>query len=182
MKRLPAFSLVELLVVISIVAILAVVIVPVARNAQKKGDLARCSNNLRNLHVALSNHLQEHGSWPQVPEILTQQPELYGKWWVEQTEPYGGTLEAWHCPSLQKQLKDEDFEGPHSKPVIHYAVTHFDANPLTPHKWSTQPWLMEIADSHGIGNLLIFPDGSVQGSNDAMRRIMGDRPKLPSGK
>ncbi len=171
----PAFTLIELVVVVVLVGILAVLTVPVAQYARKKGELAVCSNNLRNLHGILGAYVQDQGHWPQPPEELNQDAAKYGVWWIKQTEPYGATPEVWTCPTLRRELSKTEFSNESERPAIHYAPTQFDDLALTPYKWETQPWLMEISDAHGGGNLILFPDGSVQGMQDAMRRIMRPR-------
>jgi prepilin-type N-terminal cleavage/methylation domain-containing protein len=65
--RNRAFTLVELLVVIAIIAILAALLLPVLNSAKKKGQRARCMNNLRQIGIAVGVYASEYNdSLPQV--------------------------------------------------------------------------------------------------------------------
>jgi len=60
-KRLnTGFTLIELLVVIAIIAILAAILFPVFVGAKAKSQQANCSNNLRQITIAL---LQYSDDW-----------------------------------------------------------------------------------------------------------------------
>ena len=66
MKRY-AFTLIELLVVIAIIAILAALLMPVLRKARESTKLIRCTNNLRQVGVAVGVYTGENDYWfPQV--------------------------------------------------------------------------------------------------------------------
>jgi len=167
----PAFTLIELIAVLAILGILAALAVPTFGRFRARSELAVCANNMRNLHAALSLHLQEQGQWPQVPEGVRVSPAAFGEWWIATLEPYGAPPEIWLCPTIRREQRSLEYEDESQRPVIHYVPTPFDALPLTPFKWATQPWLLEISDAHGSGNLIIFPDGSIETMNDAMNRL-----------
>lgn len=59
-RKSPAFTLVELLVVMGILAILAALIVPLARNGVARARSAQCLGNLRSLGGAFGQYLGEH--------------------------------------------------------------------------------------------------------------------------
>ena len=59
-KIAPAFTLLELLVVIAMVAILAGLLLPVLSRAKGKGQETACANNLRQLTLALTMYANEN--------------------------------------------------------------------------------------------------------------------------
>lgn len=68
-----AFTLVELLVVIGIIALLVSVLLPALNSAREQGNAVRCASNLRQLATALVNYAAENkGKFP--PNINTLIP------------------------------------------------------------------------------------------------------------
>jgi len=62
-KNIKAFSLVELLVVISIIALLLSVMIPVLGAARSQGHTAVCENNVRQLFIANSGYAIENNGF-----------------------------------------------------------------------------------------------------------------------
>jgi len=59
-RPLGAFTLVELLVVIAVIAILAAILLPVLGEAKEKGHTVVCLNNLKQLQLAINIYADEH--------------------------------------------------------------------------------------------------------------------------
>jgi prepilin-type N-terminal cleavage/methylation domain-containing protein/prepilin-type processing-associated H-X9-DG protein len=62
--RLSGFSLVELLVVITIIGILISILLPAVQAAREAARRAACSNNLKQIGIGLQNYHLSHGCFP----------------------------------------------------------------------------------------------------------------------
>ena len=58
------FTLVELLVVVTIIGILIALLMPAVQAARESGRRARCANNLKQIGLAFLQHLEKHGRYP----------------------------------------------------------------------------------------------------------------------
>ena len=93
--------------------------------------------------------------WPQGPGA---NDPAWTAFWISTLAPYGITERTWQCPTIRGHMKASD----QNEIGIHYVPTMFDPTPNIANRWTTQPWLVEIADAHGNGPLICFPDGSVK--------------------
>lgn len=89
MKRRAAFTLVELMVVIAVIAILAAILFPVFAQAREAARSNTCASNLRQLGIALQLYGRDHdGRYPPQNSGL---PTL--------VLPYVNDLTIFRCPS-----------------------------------------------------------------------------------
>jgi prepilin-type N-terminal cleavage/methylation domain-containing protein/prepilin-type processing-associated H-X9-DG protein len=98
-----AFTLIELLVVIAIVAILAAMLLPTLARAKEQGRTARCISNTRQMGLALTLYVDEHGSYPPL-KFPSAQPAVLNAWYDTLT-PYlnkwTNGVSVFKCPSFK---------------------------------------------------------------------------------
>src|SRR5580765_3368708 len=88
MRPRRAFTLVELLVVIGIIAVLIAILLPVLSSARKSAQSAQCASNLRQILLASTAYIQEnHGYWP--PAHLDFLTKNKNRWHGDRTTATG---------------------------------------------------------------------------------------------
>jgi len=164
MSRLSsAFALLEIIAVLAVVMVLVTLAVPQYGKFVAKAQEAACIGNMRALHVALGAYLNDHGDvWPQEP--ADQDGKVWSKFWLDTLSPYGPTANTWKCPTVSGFLKQ--YPAGSNAPELHYVPSRFPQTPGIARRWTTQPWLIEIADAHGKGPLICFPDGRVKSASE----------------
>jgi len=102
-RQARGFTLVELLVVISIIGILVGLLMPAVQNAREAGRGAACLNNLRQLGIALTAYHSVHDSLP------------FGAWvrWEGTVSvERGGNMVHLLLPHLEQQALYDEFDFP----------------------------------------------------------------------
>ena len=162
-----AFTLLEMMIVLTIVAILATLLLPVYGRLRERAQKAQCMANLRSLYVATDLYIQRNGSWPQIFLKNYTTDEDYANAWITALQPFGITRQTWICPTIQELLHNPAYNDA-ANARLDYISTGFDDKPTSPHQWPRQPWFIEAANVHGNGNLIIFTDGSTAETNNVL--------------
>lgn len=110
--RQPGFTLIEVLVVVSIIALLIAILLPSLSKAREQSRRVVCQNNLRQLQHAIVFYLSDHkGIFPphrtKVREGTKGRDDL-GEWaWFQQLERYTKSPEIPHCPTLANHMQED---------------------------------------------------------------------------
>jgi prepilin-type N-terminal cleavage/methylation domain-containing protein len=159
----PAFTLLELLTVMVIIAILAVLTFPILDAIRSRVEKSRCMGNLRTLYFGANAYVQQYGQWPQIPTTqYNSNRKAFEKAWVDALQAFQVPHAAWICPTVQRTTgNNADYDSEKTYRVDYIAMP-FDSKPLTPYRWPQMPWFVEKGDVHGHGQLIIFTDGSTR--------------------
>lgn len=187
-----AFSLIELLVVIAIVAILLSLIIVAVQKARSSAARLACSNNLRQIGLALHQYHEQRGAFPPGVSINNEcHPEPF-LGWTARILPYLEQEQLWR--EIQRSFRqDKNFL--HRPPHLHVStVIKVYACPSVPEAQQPHPQHNVAFTSYlGVeGHDQFTLDGTLfYDSRVALAEItdgtshvlmVGERPPSPDGK
>lgn len=93
-----AFTLVEVLVVVAIIALLAAILFPVFSRARENGRRASCQSNLKQIALGITQYTQDYDEYFPIDFTgFPPNPPPYG--WGDRVQPYIKNLQVYQCPS-----------------------------------------------------------------------------------
>ncbi|QYY36701.1 prepilin-type N-terminal cleavage/methylation domain-containing protein [Ruficoccus sp. ZRK36] len=112
---LPAFSLIELLAAISVIAIIAAILVPIINSVQRRSYVTQSVNNLRQLQLANLTYASDHGGEYVPLSTVNDNGSISGQWMYNRD--FGAYL---NCPK----------PGYTDKTWLPVAISGFPATPI----------------------------------------------------
>src|SRR5262249_27768879 len=131
-----AFTLIELLVVIAIIAVLIALLLPAVQGAREAARRAQCTNNVKQLGLAVHNYISQAAVFPALSVANHSQDWMYRSGWpaallphLEQSQVYNAVnynvsltdssnntagvfqMATLLCPSENQQIRPSDFYG-----------------------------------------------------------------------
>jgi prepilin-type N-terminal cleavage/methylation domain-containing protein len=145
MKPRRGFTVIELLVVISIIAMLIALLLPALKQARAAAKNATCVSNLRQMNIAMQSYAAEFNGWyPYAwkggPAPEYGEPQGHAEWFMRlgampnpknYLQGYGQiplTMEdqgtVWHCPFAKEEVPEPHSTHPKNW-ATNYAPTYF---------------------------------------------------------
>ena len=119
-----AFSLVELLVVIGIIAVLLAILAPALSGARRSAVRTQCLSNLRQMQIAQIAYASAHNH-----DLIAAgrgSRDVQGSW-IGALEPFSGATLARRCPADQSPYFDQPIPGvtPDAFRVTSYGINNY---------------------------------------------------------
>ena len=129
-ERLTAFSLVELLVVIGIIALLIAVLLPALNKARAQAKCVACQSNLRQIGQAMLMYANDNKGWLFPGNGGIEQTEVKIRWFIYVLKPHppvdinSNDPKDWTPPVMLCPADDPDPANYHSYLVNNHLIEH----------------------------------------------------------
>ncbi|HIE53497.1 MAG TPA: type II secretion system protein [Armatimonadetes bacterium] len=165
-RKRKGFTFIELLVVVSLIAVLAAILFPVFARAREKGFTAECLHHLQQIAIALQLYAADHfGHYP--PRDNDWEPLF----------PYLRDRSVLVCPA---PTAEENFAG-RNDPLVGPGYRYKGG--LCHDDWPEIPLASDSAPWHSGGRNFLFVNGRVKWfhDQDGQKFRLGERIPLPGG-
>lgn len=136
-----AFTLIEMLIVVAIIAILASLLLPVLQNAQQSAQTIVCTNNLKNVSMASTMYCEDNsGTFCEINYLGGWEPNHYWMTYLSSylnngmtinTTPGWDSMNVYKCPTHTDRLKSFGIAG-----AVTFAMSYATGRNLTyPDRW-----------------------------------------------
>lgn len=167
LRRVRAFTLVELLVVIGIVALLIAILMPALGRARKQALAVKCAANLRSIGQAMAMYVQRFDHYPScmMGNLRGRGPAI----WPVRLRPFtGGEQGVFDCPA-----QDERLQWSKLRPPVFATAVAGDAEARYGYHVG-EPLLEPIRTAFSYGYNAFGTLGRIEPPPSALHRGLGD--------